>query len=140
MGTEVRVAENVEPRRGGIAGALFSKVQRRVLGILFGDAHRSFYVNEILSMANVGAGAVHRVRWGMELENAFGQGGLADLPWSGQQDHLSPQVGDDRFLEVSFHDDEYRPLSKNVKTKLDIHPIMVSPRLSQPESTMFRCP
>jgi predicted nucleotidyltransferase len=45
---------------GGVAGALFTKVQQRVLGVLFGNPGRSFYVNEIIALAGCGAGAVHR--------------------------------------------------------------------------------
>ncbi len=94
MGTEVRVAENVEPRRGGIAGALFSKVQRRVLGILFGNAHRSFYVNEIISMANVGAGAVHRELRRLE------QVGLVTVKRVGNQKHFQANSHSPVFEEI----------------------------------------
>ena len=94
MGTEVRVAENDEPRQGGIAGAIFSKVQRRVLGILFGNAHRSFYVNEIISMANVGAGAVHRELKRLELA------GLVTVKRVGNQKHLQANSQSPVFEEI----------------------------------------
>ena len=40
--------------------ALFTRSQQRVLGILFGQPERSFHVNEIIELANVGRGAVSR--------------------------------------------------------------------------------
>jgi predicted nucleotidyltransferase len=46
--------------RTGVANALFTKAQQRVLGVIFGNPGRSFYVNEIIALADCGAGAVHR--------------------------------------------------------------------------------
>ena len=43
-----------------VGDALFSKVQQRVLGVLFGNAARSFYANEIIALADSGTGAVQR--------------------------------------------------------------------------------
>ena len=43
-----------------IADALFTKVQQRVLGVLFGNPGRSFYANELIALAGCGTGAVHR--------------------------------------------------------------------------------
>ena len=40
--------------------ALFTRSQQRVLGILFGQPERSFHVNEIIELANIGRGAVSR--------------------------------------------------------------------------------
>lgn len=40
--------------------ALFTKTQRRVLGLLFGAPERSFYANEIVRFAGTGIGAVQR--------------------------------------------------------------------------------
>ncbi|HLF29440.1 MAG TPA: nucleotidyltransferase domain-containing protein [Xanthomonadales bacterium] len=39
---------------------LFTKTQRRVLGLLFGNPDRSYYANEIVRFAGVGIGAVQR--------------------------------------------------------------------------------
>jgi predicted nucleotidyltransferase len=44
----------------GIANALFTKVQQRVLAILFGNHERSFYANELIALAGSGSGAVQR--------------------------------------------------------------------------------
>ena len=43
-----------------IADALFTKVQQRVLGVLFGNAGRSYYANELIALAGTGTGAVQR--------------------------------------------------------------------------------
>lgn len=43
-----------------VADALFSKVQQRVLGLLFGQSERSFYTNEIIRLTHSGTGAVQR--------------------------------------------------------------------------------
>ncbi len=39
-------------------GALFSKTQRQVLGLLFGQPDKSFYAKEIIRLAGVGTGSV----------------------------------------------------------------------------------
>ena len=43
-----------------LADALFPKVRQRVLGVLFGNAGRSFYANEVIALAQSGTGAVQR--------------------------------------------------------------------------------
>ena len=43
-----------------IADALFTKVQQRVLGILFGQPERSFLSKDVIRLAGSGTGAVHR--------------------------------------------------------------------------------
>ena len=45
----------------GIAGALFTPVQQRVLGLLFGQPERKYQGNELIRLARSGTGAVHRV-------------------------------------------------------------------------------
>jgi predicted nucleotidyltransferase len=44
----------------GLASALFSPVQMKVLGLLFGQPERSFQSAELIRMADSGTGAVHR--------------------------------------------------------------------------------
>ena len=51
----------------GLGEALFSKTQRKVLGLLFGNPDRSFYANEIVRLAGIGIGTVQR-----ELEKLSG--------------------------------------------------------------------
>ncbi len=43
-----------------LANTLFSKVQQRVLGLLFTHSDRSFYTKEILRLTHSGTGAVQR--------------------------------------------------------------------------------
>jgi predicted nucleotidyltransferase len=47
-------------KKHSVADALFSKVQQRVLGVLFGQPDRSFYTNEIIRLTSSGTGAVQR--------------------------------------------------------------------------------
>jgi len=55
-------AKNVA-RRGpgaGLADALFSNTQQRVLGLLFGQPERSFYATELIGRTGGGSGAIQR--------------------------------------------------------------------------------
>jgi predicted nucleotidyltransferase len=66
----------------GIYGdALFTKTQQRVLGVLFGQANRSFYANELIALAASGSGAVQREL--ARLETA----GLVTVRRIGNQKH-----------------------------------------------------
>ncbi len=47
-------------KKTGLAAALFTKTQRRVLGLLFGNPNRSYYANEIVRFAGADIGAVQR--------------------------------------------------------------------------------
>ena len=61
MGTKKStVPAPIGPGAVSLASALFSKVQRRVLGVLFGNPDRSFYANEVIGLADSGTGAVQR--------------------------------------------------------------------------------
>ena len=44
----------------GVADALFSKSQQRVLALLYGNPSRTFYANELIALAGSGTGAVQR--------------------------------------------------------------------------------
>ena len=66
---------------GGVADALFNRVQQRVLGILFGNSARSFYSNEIVSLAGSGTGAVFR-----ELRR-LADAGIVTVEKIGRQKH-----------------------------------------------------
>lgn len=52
----------IQPQKvsGGLASALFTPVQQRVLGLLFGQPDRRFQSAEIIRLADSGTGAVHR--------------------------------------------------------------------------------
>jgi len=49
-----------ETKKASLADALFTRGQQRVLGILFSDPERSFPATELIALAGVGTGAVHR--------------------------------------------------------------------------------
>src|SRR5450631_1805036 len=60
MGTKKRKPASHAPVSSGVADALFTKVQQRVLAVLFGNHARSFYANELIALACSGSGAVQR--------------------------------------------------------------------------------
>jgi predicted nucleotidyltransferase len=47
-------------KKTSLGEVLFTKTQRRVLGLLFGNPDRSYYANEIVRFAGAGIGAVQR--------------------------------------------------------------------------------
>lgn len=47
-------------RSAGLADALFTNTQQRVLAWLFGQPERSFYATELIGLAGAGSGAVQR--------------------------------------------------------------------------------
>lgn len=49
-----------EERTSGLASALFTKSQQRVLGLVFGQPERAFYLSELIALAGAGSGAVQR--------------------------------------------------------------------------------
>lgn len=77
-----------------LSDALFSKAQRRVLGLLFGHAERSFYANEIVRAARAGVGAVQR-----ELES-LAAAGLVTVSRVGNQKHYQANRAAPIFEEL----------------------------------------
>jgi predicted nucleotidyltransferase len=63
----------------GLADALFTPVQRRVLGLLFGQPDRRFQSAELIRLAGSGTGAVHR-----QLQR-LAEAGLVDVEREGNQ-------------------------------------------------------
>ena len=59
MGTPKKPT-SARPGTAGLADALFSTTQQRVLGFLFGQPRRSFYATELIALAGAGSGAVQR--------------------------------------------------------------------------------
>ena len=43
-----------------IGDALFTKAQQKVLAVLFGQPEQSFYLNEVVRLADMGRGAISR--------------------------------------------------------------------------------
>ncbi|MBC7586619.1 MAG: transcriptional regulator [Tardiphaga sp.] len=68
-------------RSSGLASALFSKVQQRVLALIFGNPGRSFYTREIMKHVGSGTGAVEREL--IKLESS----GLVTTQRIGNQKH-----------------------------------------------------
>lgn len=57
LGVKVRSPRS---RRKGLADALFTKTQQRVLRVFFGQPERSFYASELIRDAGTGSGAAQR--------------------------------------------------------------------------------
>jgi predicted nucleotidyltransferase len=87
MGTKVDDASS-------LGGALFTKTQRQVLGLLFGNPERSFYAKEVVRLADVGSGTVLR-----ELEKLF-RAGLLTVEKIGNQKHYRPNRKSPVFEEL----------------------------------------
>lgn len=75
--------------------ALFSKSRQRVLTVLFGNPHRSFYANEIITLAQVGTGAAQR-----ELASLAGAC-LLTVSKQGKQKHF--QANPDSVLAAEIY-------------------------------------
>lgn len=84
MGTEIR----------SVGEALFGKVQQRVLAAIYGQPDRSFYVNEVVRLAQSGKGAVQR-----ELL-ALVESGLATCARRGNQMHYQANRASAVFDEL----------------------------------------
>lgn len=65
-----------------VADALFTQTQQRVLALLYGQSDRSFFANEIISLAGSGSGAVQREL--ARLESS----GLVTVQRIGNQKHF----------------------------------------------------
>lgn len=94
MGIKKRPTDNAKRPASGIASALFTKVQQRVLAVLFGNPGRSFYANEIIALAGSGTGAVQREL--ARLEEA----GLVTLTRVGNQKHYQANAAAPVFEEL----------------------------------------
>lgn len=77
-----------------LADALFSRVQQKVLGLLFVNADRSFYTNEIMRHVDSGIGVVQR-----ELEK-LAASGLISVKKIGNQKHYQANPDSPIFNEL----------------------------------------
>ncbi len=90
MGTDAAIVRR-SPKAGlgageqSLADALFTATQQRLLGLLFGQPDRSFFVTELIELADVGRGAVQR-----ELAR-LARSELVVIERHGNQKHLSSQ-------------------------------------------------
>lgn len=93
MGTS---AGAVRSARGqGLADALFSSTQQRVLGLIFGQPDRSFYATELIGLVGSGSGAVQRELARLE------QSGLVTVKRVGTQKHYQANPDSPVFAELS---------------------------------------
>jgi predicted nucleotidyltransferase len=81
-------------RRSGLAGALFTPVQQRVLGLLFGQPERRFGSGEIIRLAESGTGAVHR-----QLQR-LAAAGLVEVTTEGNQKYYQARRDTPIFAEL----------------------------------------
>lgn len=81
-------------RGSSLADALFTSTQQRVLGTLFGQPDRSFFVTQIMEMAGSGRGAVQR-----ELGRLL-QSGLVTVKMIGTQKHYQANPASPLFDEL----------------------------------------
>jgi len=77
-----------------LAGALFTLTQQKVLGLLFGQPDRSFFVTQIMDLARSGRGAVQRELH--RLESA----GLVSVHMHGNQKHYQANRESPLFEEL----------------------------------------
>lgn len=83
-----------QPPISGLASALFTPVQQRVLGLLFAQPDRRFRSAEIIRLAASGTGAVHRQL--QRLEAA----GLVQVTREGNQKHYQARRDSPIFEEL----------------------------------------
>ena len=74
----------------GLADALFTTTQQRVLALLFGQPSRRFYTSELIELTGSGSGAVQR-----ELER-LASSGLVNATRIGRQKHIALIAHDNR--------------------------------------------
>lgn len=92
MGIKPQHTQSKQP--AGLADALFSSTQQRVLGYLFGQPERSFFASELISLAGAGSGAVQR-----ELKRLY-ESGLVVVTRHGNQKHYQANPESPIFGEL----------------------------------------
>ena len=88
------IIPNMSTNSVGLSDALFTKVQQRVLGLLFTQADQSFYTNQIVRFVGAGTGSVQR-----ELEKLV-SAGLVLVSKSGNQKHYQANHDAPIFSEL----------------------------------------
>lgn len=94
MGTKSRTT-NTPLTPASLADALFTPVQQRVLGWLFGQPERRFQSSELIRLARSGTGAVHR------LLTRLAQTGLVTVARVGNQKHYQANPASPVFAELA---------------------------------------
>ena len=77
-----------------LADALFTSTQQKVLGLLFGQPGRSFFVTEIMGLVKAGSGAVQRELHRLE------RAGLVSVRMHGNQKHYQANSDSPLFDEL----------------------------------------
>jgi len=77
-----------------VAGALFTPVQQRVLGLLFGQPDRKYQGSELIRLAGSGTGAAHRVL------TKLAETGLVTVERVGNQKHYQANRASPVFEEL----------------------------------------
>ena len=77
-----------------LADALFTSTQQKVLGLLFGQPDRSFFVTQVMELAKSGRGAVQR-----ELQR-LKSSGLVSVQMHGNQKHYQANPDSPLFDEI----------------------------------------
>jgi predicted nucleotidyltransferase len=80
--------------RTGLADALFTSTQQRLLGLLYGQPLRSFYATELIERTGSGSGAVQR-----ELRR-LSESGLINITRLGNQKHYQANASAPIFNEL----------------------------------------
>lgn len=102
MGTKSPARHLPSNRSSGLADALFTQTQQRVLGMLFGQPHRAFGVAELIASIGAGSGAVQR-----ELAK-LAAAGLVSVRASGNQKRYQASA------ESPIHDELVAIVQKTV--------------------------
>ncbi len=106
---------NIDKHKVGLSEALFSKTQRQILGFLFGQPEKSFYSKEIVDLAGVGIGSVHR-----ELEKLSGCG-LLTIKRIGNQKHYQANPASPIFEELKGIVRKTIGLADPLRLALELH-------------------
>lgn len=93
MGTTSK-AHSLPTPVSGLGGVLFTSVQQRVLGLLFGQPNRRFQSGELIRLADSGTGAVHR------LLTRLADSGLVTVERIGNQKHYQANRASPVFAEL----------------------------------------
>jgi predicted nucleotidyltransferase len=93
-GRKARSRRSIAEPRVGIADALFSSTQQRVLALIYGQPERSFTVSELIALARMGSGSVQR-----ELAR-LAQSGLVTIESQAGRKHVRANAGSPIFGEL----------------------------------------
>jgi predicted nucleotidyltransferase len=103
-------------RRPGVADALFSATQQRVLGLLFGQPERSFSLSELIRLAQSGSGTVQR-----EIER-LGQSGIVTVTTTAGRKQVRANTSGPIFEELKGIVDKTIGVAAHLRKALDSNP------------------